>query len=122
MTMLLDRRGGGGYGADHMEEWPSKLPRLNNDLVGVGAERAGACIGRMASSINHNLRIKTIFSTKLLKISSFSERLNAIILIVYTRFFTFVKISIFDIALNCFKQIPLGVNLLAYERPLKTGI
>jgi hypothetical protein len=35
-------------------------------------------------AINNNLRIKTIFSTKLLKISSFSERLNAIILIIYT--------------------------------------
>jgi hypothetical protein len=31
--------------------------------------------------VNHNLRIKTIFSTKLLKIRSFSEILNAIILI-----------------------------------------
>jgi hypothetical protein len=37
-----------------------------------------------STTISNNLRIKTIFSTKLLEISSFSERLNAIILIVYT--------------------------------------
>jgi hypothetical protein len=37
-----------------------------------------------STAINNNMRIKTIFSTKLLKISSFSERLNAIILIIYT--------------------------------------
>jgi hypothetical protein len=37
---------------------------------------------KCSTTINNNLRIKTIFSTKLLKISSFSERLNAIILIV----------------------------------------
>jgi hypothetical protein len=63
-------------------------------------------------AINHNLRIKTIFSTKLLKISSFSEKLNAIILIIYTWSFTFVAIPIFNINLNCFKQIPLCFNLV----------
>jgi hypothetical protein len=35
-------------------------------------------------AINDNLRIKTLFSTKLLKISSFSERLNAIKLVIHT--------------------------------------
>jgi len=71
-----------------------------------------------STTINKNLRIKTIFSTKLLRISSFSERLNAIILIVYTWFFTFVVIAIFDIALNCFKKVPLSFDLLPCEGSL----
>ena len=56
--------------------------------------------------------------TKVLKISSFSEILNAIILIVYTWFFTFVVIPIFGIALNCFKKIPLSFDLLTCEGSL----
>jgi hypothetical protein len=31
----------------HAEERPSKLPRLDDDLVGVGAKRAGARAGRI---------------------------------------------------------------------------
>jgi hypothetical protein len=48
MMMPLDRRGGGGYDVDLAEEIPSELPRLDDDLVGFGAERAGACTGGMA--------------------------------------------------------------------------
>jgi hypothetical protein len=48
MMMPLDRRGGGGYDMDLAEEIPSELPRLDDDLVGFGAERAGACTGGMA--------------------------------------------------------------------------
>jgi hypothetical protein len=48
MMMLVDRRGGGGYGAERIEERPSDLPRLDDDLIGVGAERAGAHAGGMA--------------------------------------------------------------------------
>jgi hypothetical protein len=50
MTMSLDRRGGGGYGADLVEERPSELPWLDDDLVGVGEERAG-------EGLAHNGRI-----------------------------------------------------------------
>jgi hypothetical protein len=35
-------RGGGGYGGNRAEERPFKLLRLDDDLVGVGVELAGA--------------------------------------------------------------------------------
>jgi hypothetical protein len=47
MMMSVDRRGGGGYGAERVEDRSSKLPRLDEDLVGVGAERVGARAGGM---------------------------------------------------------------------------
>jgi hypothetical protein len=48
MTMSLERRGGGGYDTDLAKESSSELPRLNDDLVSVGAEQAGARTGGMA--------------------------------------------------------------------------
>jgi hypothetical protein len=47
MMMSVDRHDGGGYGAERIEERPSELPRLDDDLIGMGAERAGAHAGGM---------------------------------------------------------------------------
>jgi hypothetical protein len=48
MMMPLVRRGGGVYGTDLAEEWPSELPQLNDDLIGMATERAGARTRGMA--------------------------------------------------------------------------
>jgi hypothetical protein len=46
MTILPERRGGGGYGTEHADERPSEEALLDVDLVGgKGAERAGLRAG-----------------------------------------------------------------------------
>src|ERR1041385_4908326 len=71
---------------------------------------------------NKELRIKPKLSTKLIKTSSFNKGLNAIILIIYTRLFTFVDLPIFSIALNSFKEFPFSINLFVCERTHRGSI
>jgi hypothetical protein len=45
MTMLVFSRGDGAYDAHRAEERPSDMPRLDDNLADVGAERVEVCTG-----------------------------------------------------------------------------
>src|SRR6266496_2137351 len=68
------------------------------------------------------LRVKSIFSAKLLKSIDIHKRFNTIILKLNTLLFTFVEFPIFRVAFNSLQNIPPELNSLLHKRTITGSI
>src|SRR3989337_1591764 len=68
------------------------------------------------------LRVKSIFSTKLMKSISFHKRFNTIKLNIYTRLITFVDFPILRVTFNSFQKIPSEFNSSLHKETSRRSI
>src|SRR3954468_9101864 len=78
--------------------------------------------GKVLTKINHKMGIQTNLRAKGIKIINFHIALNVIMLIIYSRFNTFIDFPIFSILLDPFDEIPSFFNALCLKYPARGGI
>src|SRR6266496_3137412 len=71
---------------------------------------------------SYYLRVKSIFSAKLLKSIGIHKRFNTIKLKLNTWLFTFVEFPIFRVAFNSFQKTPPEFNSLLHTRTITRSI
>src|ERR1043165_5375406 len=77
---------------------------------------------KVLAKVNHYLGIKSNFRTKGIKVISFHITLNVVMLIVYSRFNTFINFPVFSILLDPFNKIPFFFYTSGLEYPTRGGI
>src|SRR4051812_13980581 len=78
--------------------------------------------GKVFAKINHKLGIKTNLSTKGIEVTSFHIAFNVIMLIIYSRFNTFINFPIFSVLMDPLNKIPSIFNASGSEYPTREGI
>src|SRR3954464_12244396 len=77
---------------------------------------------KVLAKVNHWLGIKTNFRAKGIKVIGFHITLNAVMLIVYNGFNTFINFLVFSILLDPFYKIPFFFYTSGMEYPTRGGI